>query len=199
MLTIVFGSPGAGKTTLAARYTKQFLKQNIPVYGNAEIVGMIPFPLEKLGKVTPPAGSVLIVDEAGIEYNNRKYKTLPQKTIEWFKLHRHYGVDIIVLSQSWEDMDITLRRLADKLVYIRKLGAGLTILRPVKKFVQIDQETHQIVDGFRFLPIWYSLLRTLIIGRLVRLPKPFSFLFRPRYYKLFDSWAVPETPVFENP
>lgn len=54
MLTIVFGSPGAGKTTLAARYTKQFLKQNIPVYGNAEIVGMIPFPLEKLGKVTPP-------------------------------------------------------------------------------------------------------------------------------------------------
>ena len=159
---------------------------------------MIPFPLDKLGEYTPPSGSVLIIDEAGIHYNNRKYKSLSQKTIEWFKLHGHYKVDVIVLSQSWEDMDITLRRLADKLIYIRKLGAGLTILRRVQKFVQIDSETHQIIDGYRFLPIWYSLLRLLVIGRVLRLPKPFSFLFRPRYYKLFDSWAVPETPVFSE-
>lgn len=198
MITIIFGSPRAGKTTLAARYTKQYLKLGVPVYGNAEIKGMIPFPLERLGEVTPPSGSVLIIDEAGIHYNNRKYKSLSQKTIEWFKLHGHYKVDVIVLSQSWDDMDITIRRLADKLIYIRKLGAGLTILRRVKRFVMIDSETHQIMDGYEFLPIWYSLLRLIGIGRLLRLPKPFSFLFRPRYYKLFDSWAVPETPVYSE-
>lgn len=195
---MVFGSPRAGKTTLAARYTKEYLKKGVPVYGNAEVTGMIPFPLEKLGEVTPPSGSVLIIDEAGIHYNNRNYKLFPKKTIEWFKLHGHYKVDVIVLSQSWDDMDITIRRLADKLLYIRKLGAGLTIIRRVKKYVEIDKETHQIIDGYRFYPIWYSLLRLFLIGRLLRLEKPFFFLFRPRYYKLFNSWAVPETPVYED-
>ena len=60
--------------------------------------------------------------KASLEFNNRFNfpKTFPKTCIEFFKLHRHYGVAIDVFSQSYEDMDITIRRLATKFIVVRK-------------------------------------------------------------------------------
>lgn len=158
-------------------------------YANSDNDLSITIPsLEGLGSWTFPEHSYIIVDEAGIEYNSRKYKTLSQETIQWFKLHRHYKCDVDFISQSWEDMDITIRRLADELWYIKKFGP-ISIVRRVYKSVKVDDKTHQIIDAYE-------------IGKLLKrlLPRPFGsktwfLVWRPKYYKYFNTYEKPNTPV----
>lgn len=203
MIRIYFGNPGCGKTTLACRLLYKIKKNNARLakkdkfykskyyhcYTNFETKLAKEFPLDKLGPMTPPVKSYLIIDEAGIEYNSRKYKSLSQETISWFKLHRHYQCDVDVISQSWEDMDITLRRLADQLWCLKKLGP-FTMARRIYKRVGIDENTHQIIDEYR-------------MGSLIMhlLPFPFHqhnielFLRKP-YYKWFDTYSRPNTSIY---
>lgn len=192
MIRIFFGSPGCGKTTTAVRqmYLNDKHNRYNHNYCNFSVDPFIgqKFDLKGLGTWTFPEYSYLAIDEAGIEYNSRAYKSLDQSTIRWLKLHRHYKVDVDVFSQSWEDMDITIRRLADQLWYVKRVGP-FTLCRKIRRFVMIKEEDKQIIDGFEFKPL---------IKRL--LPPPFHektwfFVNRRRYYKYFDTYETPPTPL----
>ncbi len=193
MITVYFGSPGAGKTTCAVALLKKQRRYYDFTFANFDVSDKVArtVQLAGLGAWTFPQHSYIAIDEAGIEYNNRKFKSLPQQTIEWFKLHRHYKCDISVWSQSWEDMDITLRRLATDLWYVKKLGP-FTLLRRVYKRVAVDPQTHQIIDGYRF---------THVLTMLIPFWGTWKLVFRPRYYRYFDSYKTPATFVrfAENP
>ena len=113
--------------------------------------------------------------------------------IAWFKLHRHFGVDVNVYSQSWDDVDITLRRLADRYFYLRKIGP-FTLSRRVYKTVMVDDTTHQIIDGYRMeRGIWLLLqpLRLFGLGNIFSGLRGWGLTFRPFYYKYFDTHSVP--------
>ncbi len=206
MIRVFFGNIGCGKTTLACRQfyklkkqaDKELKKGNIPLYdyyfSNFDNDLSNKIDLKGLGEWTFPENSYIIIDEAGIEYNNRKFKSLPQETIAWFKLSRHYKCDIDFISQSWDDMDITIRRLASELWYVKKLGP-FSLLRRVYKTVGIDETTHQIIDKYEF-------------GKLLPciLPFPFHrhnleiFLRKPyyKYFNTFDKVPLPEICRFVN-
>ena len=198
MIRTFFGSPGAGKTTMACKLAKKNRKKykrifcnfsnTVPDCGTAD--------LEDLGTWTFPNGSYIAVDEAGIEYNNRAYKALNKDTIRWFKKHRHYYCDVDVFSQSWEDMDVTIRRLSNELWYIRKLGPW-TLARRVYKRVMVDKNTHQIIDGYHFASMLWLLIWPLQLGWPFQ--KKFMLTFRPFYYKYFDSWEQDDIPVKDFP
>lgn len=203
MIRVFFGNIGCGKTTFACRQFYKRLradqrdqkKNRVPLYDyyycNFECKLAHQVTLQDLGQWTFPENSYIIVDEAGIEYNNRKFKTLPQEAISWMKLSRHYKCDVDFVSQSWDDMDITIRRLASELWYVRKLGP-FTMLRRIYKRVGIDDETHQICDFYEF-------------GKILPCILPFPFhqhnieiFLRKPYYKYFDSYAKPGTTVRED-
>lgn len=197
MLSIYFGSPGCGKTTLIAKTAKRD-KSYKYIFTNVELSSIThnflqSSDLQNLGSWTPCPNSLLLLDEAGIEYNNRKYKSMSQSTIAWFKLHRHFGVDVNVYSQSWDDVDITLRRLADRYFYLRKIGC-FTLSRRVYKTVMVDDVTHQIIDGYRMeRGIWLLLqpLRLFGLGNIFSGLRGWGLTFRPFYYKYFNTHSVP--------
>lgn len=201
-VTIVFGSVGSGKSTYAVREMlknkKQKFYQNIPGVKLKNSVYISDQTVNELGKYTLSEGSKLIVDEASILFNSRHWKSFPKPLISWLKLHRHYKVkEVIMLSQSWDDLDITIKRLADKLIYIRKLGPFTLCLR-VRKRVKIDKYTEQIIDGYRITsPLWLLLKPFKIIGLHFALPwiDDASIFFRPKYYKRFDSFDCPVLPT----
>lgn len=179
-IKIYFGVPGSGKTTLAAKIVLENLKRGVKTYSNVPIKGALLYAPSDIGRVDISDGE-MIIDEAGIDFNNRKFKTLPQHTIEWFKLSRHYGIrNIHIFSQSYDDMDITLRRLADEIYTIKRTLIPLVFCRRrIKVKVGIDKETHQIMDMyfFQFLGI------NTYVGY--------------HYWHMFDSWSAPVLPVAE--
>lgn len=199
MIETYFGSPGAGKTTVACKLALEAKKKYEHVFlnFNHRIPNAYICDLNGLGEWTFPWNSKLFIDEAGIVYNNRKFKSFPQETIAWFKLHRHFGTDVCLLSQSWEDCDVTIRRLSDKLWYVFKLGP-FTVCRKVYKRVTVDQTTEQIIDGYRMSNlIWLLLYPLQAKGRLFA--ERFKVIYRPRYYKYFDTYERGNLPVKSFP
>lgn len=176
-LKIYFGAPGSGKTTYAAKIVSDNLKRGVKTYSNVPIKGAYLIDMSDVG-VFDISGGDVIIDEAGIVYNSRAYKSLPSHVIQWFKLYRHYGVrHIYVISQSYEDMDITLRRLATELYLItRVVIPGIICIRRIAVRPDVDDNTHQIIDYYS-VPSWS--LR-LVYGR--------------KYWRMFNSWSCPALP-----
>lgn len=174
---VYFGVPGSGKTTLAAKIAYKNAKRGIKTYSNVPIMGTLLISSTDIGKVDISDGD-MILDEAAIDFNNRSYKTMPKSTIEWFKLHRHYGIGTIhVFSQSYEDMDITLRRLQTVMYRLtRTLIPGVFMTRRIGVSIDIDKDTHQIIEHYR----WAGLPR---------------FHVGWKYWSMFDSWAAPALPA----
>lgn len=179
-IKIYFGVPGSGKTTLAARLVLLNLKKGIKTYSNVPIKGALLYDASDIGAYDISDGE-MIIDEAGIQFNNRKFKTLPQSTIEWFKLSRHYGIrNIHIFSQSYDDMDITLRRLADEIYVVkRSIIPFVFAIRRIKVKVGIDKDTHQIMDQY-----FFQFLGT----------RPYLGF---HYWHMFDSWSAPVLPLVD--
>ena len=173
-ITVYFGVPGSGKTTLAALFTRKALKRGETVFSNVPIVGSYKYsPVEDLG-INQIEDCLLLLDEASLEFNNRNYKAFPKSCIEFFKLHRHYGVAIDVFSQSYEDMDVTIRRLATQYKVVRKsIFPYFISTRTARAIIDINEEDYQFVSGYEWKPLsrrWY---------------------FMPLAWKLFDSYDAP--------
>lgn len=178
---VFFGKPGAGKSTFCASFAKYYQKKGITVYSNVPIKGCIQVDRSDIGKYDISNGH-LIIDEAGIDYNNRNFKSMPQDAIKWWKLIRHFHCSASVMSQSYDDMDITLRRLAhDTYIIKRSLIPGMFICKKFNMKIDIDESTHKPGDFYKWdLPV---LGTYRIIGR--------------RYWKMFDSYDAPELPSKE--
>ena len=121
----------------------------------------------------------LIIDEAGVEFNNRDYKAFPKPAIKFFKYHRHYGVSVDVFSQSFEDMDVTIRRLAQNFYVVRKSIIPFCIsTKKIYRKIGIDEKTHQLCD-------WYSFGFPILDTHLI---------FCPPLWKMFDSYNTDPLP-----
>ncbi len=211
VLNVYFGVPGSGKTTFAAYLTKNALKESRviswarrhsnrftdwllnktnllkrrqDVWSNVPITGAYSLdPQKDIGKYMILGGKV-IIDEAGIEYNNRNFKSFPPEAVYWYKYHRHYGCSVDVFSQSFEDMDITLRRLAQNYYVVKKsIFPYFLVCKRIRRKVGIDENTHQIIDHYKFgFPILDS-----------------KWVFTPPLWKLFNSFSRKDLPQKEWP
>lgn len=180
-VVLVFANIGAGKTTLLARYAQKELRKMKKgkskykhIISNTPISGVTYIPkLRELLRKYSPEETLILVDEAGIIWNNRKMK-MSDEEIEYIKLIRHYKSKLIAISQSYDDVDITIRRLYTNIYLLNKIGQ-ITLVRPIRKYVTIDKETEQIVDGYKF-----------------KLINSWGTLYRQLYYNYFDSYWKPD-------
>lgn len=70
-LSLYFGIPGAGKSTFAAYLAKKDMAKGRKVWSNFGITGALKCEKSDFGKYMMCDGR-LIIDEAGLEYDNRK-------------------------------------------------------------------------------------------------------------------------------
>ena len=149
-LSLYFGIPGAGKSTYAAYLAKQDMKKGRKVWSNFGITGAMKCDKSDFGKYMMTDGR-LIIDEAGLEYDNRKM-SMTNDEIYFFKYHRHYQLDVDFFSQGL-DVDIKIRKLARHIYLIKPSLLPFFIKRKeIGRKVGINDMTKEICDEYFFVP-----------------------------------------------
>lgn len=175
MISLYFANPGGGKTSFLSKiaHSRKYKKKYDKIFCNVPIKDTYMFDVTKDLGISHIENSLILIDEGAIELDNRTPLKSFQKT--FLRLHRHYKCDIIICSQSWEDVNIVVRRLYDHIYLINRipLFKHWSVIRRIKKCIDISEEG-QIVDMYYF---------TFLGLRL---------FYRRPYYKYFNSYDKPQ-------
>ena len=182
-LIFIFGKKGAGKSTLMVRCMLRDLKHGWHVYTDIQdciVPGVRIINSADLAKFVPDANSALYLDEVGIAFDNRSYKTFDSGLRDFFKLQRKYKCKVVMNSQSF-DVDKKIRDVTDSMILQTAIGNVLTLSRPIRRSVTLCEATAQadsrIADNLKFESIFR-----------------WRIYFMPKYFKYFESFNAPERP-----
>lgn len=185
-LYLVFGKKGSGKSTYLVKLARKYMKRGWIVYTNMEelfIPGVRHFDIRHLGDFVPEAHSLLLLDEVGMIWDNRDYKTFKPQVRDFFKLQRHYHVLVYMASQTF-DVDKKLRDLCDGMFlhsnFARVFTLGKRITRKVIITEAVGDAESRISENLVICPFW-----------------DWTLTYIPKYAKFFDSHAIPDKPHLE--
>lgn len=147
-LELIMGKAGSGKSTLIAHLVRQANKKNRKVYCNHHVLGATKFSPDWLGRYMLE-NCTIIIDEAQICFDNRDFKSFTKELKFFFSNYRHFEADIYVVSQSWEDLDIKIRRQAKKIYIMQNSFIPFTILlQRIKMKFGVNEDKTDIVTQF---------------------------------------------------
>ncbi|WP_368272584.1 zonular occludens toxin domain-containing protein [Enterocloster lavalensis] len=189
-LYMVFGKKGSGKSMLMCKLALKYGKRGFTVYCNSYIPGTYYFDAADVGFYHFPENSVLLVDEVGMIWDNRDFKSFKKEVRDYFKLQRHYRHIVFLFSQSF-DVDKKLRDLTDHMYLILNVMNCFSIARRITKTITISHadknstgET-KLVDDMKFDPLIFAFFGGI------------KFTYIPRYVKYFNSFDTPQLPLKE--
>lgn len=162
-----------------------YINKGWHVYSTEDIAvpGVRKFDVNMIGKRTFDYHSLVLIDEAGMIWDNRNFTTFAEEVRDWFKLQRHYRCKVYLFSQSF-DIDKKLRDLTDGLYLCSTKLRVITWAKRIHRSVALtkseaDRESH-IAEDLEF----DSILTWPFGGRILT--------WIPKYAKYFDSHVVPQ-------
>lgn len=183
-LYLLFGKKGSGKSTIMIKHMLRYIKKGWDVYTDmpdVNIFGVRQINAKDLEKFTPTKHSAVFLDEIGLTFDNRKFKTFPEGVNEWFKFQRKYNVVLWCNSQSF-DIDLKLRILVDRMFLCQSIGGIFTICRPIRRTITLTQPSadseSRIADMLKFEKPW-----------------KWKIVYLPRYFKYFNSFSAPDREI----
>lgn len=186
-LYMCFGKKGSGKTTLMTKLCLQYKKRGWQVFCDREIPGAIVFPTSEFGKYQFPPNSLILIDEVGLVWDNRNFKSFPEHVKVYFKYQRQYRHVVYLFSQSF-DIDKKIRDLTDHLYIVQNYFNCFSIARRVTKFLTVvhasksAQGESKIVDDYKIDPLWLAPFGTVKVTYI------------PKWAKYFKSFNPPQLP-----
>ena len=195
--TIITGDRGAGKSTLFALIVEQAKKQNLPVFSQYPYKDTYVIPMQKklvngvyrydVDKQwlyeTDFTDSIVLLDEVKTIWNARAYNKWTGQDEEFFNFLRKFNTRIFCATQSYDGVDLNVRRAADEVLYLTKGMLHFThIEASATKLCKVaDRQTEVVGRMFR------KGMRK-IVWDVCEVPIG-SFLFwRKPYYKKFESY-----------
>lgn len=186
-LIMVFGKKGAGKTTLITKLAVKALKKKKAVYSTVDVPGCRTFDVSLVGKYNFPENAVVLIDEVGMIWDNREYKSFKPEVRDWFKLQRHNKVTVYLFSQTF-DVDVKLRNLTDYMYLVQNHFGVLSVARKIKRGIVIvnpdGQSEARIADSLEFEPFILSLFGL----------KSWIVTWVPHWTRYFNSFDLPYKP-----
>lgn len=209
-LIMLFGKKGCGKTTTLNKIAIKYLKKGWPVFSTDYIQGCYHLNPNDFGYVDinpdqkqstessgKPNGNLLhklfngqhdevkacvLIDEVGLIWHARDWKSFDKKVREYLKLQRHYHVRIYLCSQSF-DVDKSIRDLCDEMWLLVNVFNIWSYGKRILKTFDIVQATAESPS---------SLVENLKFDHLLLAPFGSRMLtFIPKYSRFFDSFEAP--------
>ncbi|WP_144153286.1 zonular occludens toxin domain-containing protein [Paraburkholderia sp. BCC1885] len=126
MMTLVTGTPGSGKTLLVVSMLEAYAKEGRRIWVDG-IRGLLvdhtavdePWMRRWWEHVGP--NDVIVVDEVQRLWPPMSVSVKPSEDIEKLHVHRHFGVDIIVITQHPNRMSKVVRDLIGRHVHVRRM------------------------------------------------------------------------------
>ena len=180
MIKCYFGVPGVGKSTVLVKEYLINKKKYDNIYTiNLDIKGVAKIDKTILEKYKM-YNTLILWDEITIDADNRGFKTFPKDLLDFILLHRHLGIDIIYATQNFENVDKKIRDLTNELWYMNKsvipLFKQFTSIKRIYRTININENNAELTLGYRFC----KGLEKFFVSN-------FKIIFRPKYYKYFNS------------
>lgn len=184
-LILLIGKKGSGKTTQLTKIALQNIRKGRKVYSTVLIPGTYWIDPQSLDKgMTIDPGSVLLIDEVGMIWDNRQFKSFSTNTRDFFKLQRHAGITCYMFSQT-TDVDKKLRDLCDEIWLCKNIFRVFSLQRLIIKKIGVTKDEEgqgQLVDTYQFAGF---------LGGV-------RFTFIPRYVDFFDSYELAAKPIVKD-
>ena len=192
-VSLFFGLPGCGKTTLLTKRAFEAVKckryKNVYCNVRLSVPGVTYIDNICIGRYNLCDAKILI-DEATLFADSRAYKEFDKGKLTYFLEHRHYNVDIELFTQQWDGVDRKIRVITDRVFYVFKgkiLGKWISSYYRIPYGIIIpnskkdgSEKLGEIIQGYCKPSLFLRIF----------CPK----VFRPLYYKYFDSWEREELP-----
>lgn len=179
-LVFIFGKKGAGKSLLLVYYMLKYRRKGWHIYTDMRdinIPGARIISVKDLEHFRPEPHSALFLDEVGISFDNRDFKSFPPGIRDFFKYLRKMQCCCYMNSQAF-DVDKKIRDTTDGMILQVAIGNVISLSRPIIRSVTLTQPSSQadsrIADSLRFASIFN-----------------WRFLWMPKYYKYFNSHEMP--------
>jgi len=153
-IEVITGRAGAGKTIMLADKLLEVLRRNERYYKRTGIIRpvFLNFPIapklaEKYNKFLGRFNEVdelvrledcdIFIDELLYYFDAQLWKETTRKVKKFIAIHRHLGIEIYATSQDFAQVDISFRRLTDRLFYLVKLISSRepSATKPPVKFI----------------------------------------------------------------
>lgn len=114
-ITMHTGRPGTGKTYCLTRNALKYLKQGEKVFSNYKINLDHPnlFFWKYPQDILNIREGIILMDEAHVYFNSRKWKDLPEDFLRLLAQHRKKGLHIEGTVQHVNRLDVVMRELID--------------------------------------------------------------------------------------
>lgn len=179
-LVLIMGKPGSSKSSYAAYLSQKYMKKGYPVFSNFHISGTYKINPYQLGEIDLPDDSIVFCDESQILWDSRDFKRFPEPNKFFFSHYRHLRTKCFVMSQSFEDLDVKIRRQAKHLYIMQGIYFfGIAVRQKVRMKFGISDTEDSIITRYK--------------------SRIFDFRFnwvRPAW-KLFNSYSKPVMPKLE--
>lgn len=188
-LIFIFGKKGSGKSCYLVHEMLKHLKHGWTVYTdlNVSIPGIRYINPQDLAEFDPDPYSLICLDEVGLTWNNRNWKSFNDGLTEFIKLQRHKRIKLIINSQSF-DVDKKIRDCTDSMILQSNIGNFISVGRPIVRKVTLTDPNFtnesKIVDALTFLPI----------VSLFPLRFNLHLYYMPKYFQYFNSFACDPRP-----
>lgn len=202
MVYLICGQKGTGKSLFTISYLQSHFKKYSYVFANFPVNFAKVINSTDWVKFQFPANSAILIDEAQLYFNSRKFSELTKSglgmlLLDFLIMCRHYKVDLFFITQSSNRIDLQIRELSDYVFYLRKTIKifGRPILVFGKEFVDIlEFEKYMNPNNFSN-EFSYNFLIKIIRKKNL---KAYDTNFIDKYYyekKLIElnDWCVPHT------
>lgn len=189
-LIMIFGKKGSGKSTTLTKLALKYLDKGWNVYSTEPVPGSFQVKPEQIGFVQFLPHSVLLIDEVGMIWDNRNFKSFKPEVRDFFKLQRHYKIRIYLFSQSF-DIDKKLRDLTDEMYLMKCFFNVFSYGKKINRRIVLTKSTSEAPSTISEDLVFDSLLLFWCGSRFLT--------FIPKYAKYFDSFYAPNLNIIDFP